>query len=52
MSYVGVILDKSIFWDYRGEDMFAEMDMKDGMKISTKNMIRRKITWYLLPRGM
>lgn len=52
MNYARVILDRSIFWDYRNEDMFAEKDMNHGIQRSTKNMIKRRITWYLLPRGM
>ena len=52
MSYVGVILDKSIFLDYRNERLLTEKDMNHGIQRSTKNMIKRRITLYLLPRGM
>ena len=56
MSYARVILDRSIFLDYRNERLLTEKDMNYGMAydqiLSTKNMIKRRITWYFLPRGM
>ena len=52
MSFVKVILNGSIYLDYLKERMFIEKHMKSGMKKSTKNMIKRRITWYLLLRGM
>ena len=56
MSYVEVILYKSIYLDYRCDRLLTEKDMNYGMAydqiLSTKNMIKRRITCYLLPQGM
>ena len=52
MSYARVILDRSIFLDYRNERLLTEKDMNHGIQRSTKNMIKRRITRHFLPRGM
>ena len=52
MSFAGVILNESIYLEYLNERLLIEKPMKFGMKISTKNMIKRRITWCLLPREM
>ena len=52
MNFVGVILNESTYLDYQSEVMLTEKDMNHGIQRSTKNMIKRRITWYLLPRGI